>query len=134
MHYLNLNNLPGLLLCIDFEKAFDFLSWTFMHKVLKAYGFGESLCQWIVTFYKNIKSTVIVNGNTSEWIKIERGCRQGDPVSQYLFILCAEILSIMIKEDPIIKGIKIRDTEHKIIQFADDTLLFRNELLVRPCL
>ena len=70
MHYLNLNNLPGLLLCIDFEKAFDSLSWTFMHKVLKAYGFGESLCQWIVTFYKNIKSTVIVNGNTSEWINI----------------------------------------------------------------
>ena len=121
--YLNMNNLPGLLLCIDFEKAFDSLSWTFMHKVLRAYGFGESLCRWITTFYTNAKSTVIVNGNTSDWISIKRGCRQGDPVSPYLFILCAEILSIMIKEESVIKGIQIQEIEYKIAQFADDTQL-----------
>ena len=37
--YCNENNLPGLLLCIDFEKAFDSLDWNFMHKVLEAFGF-----------------------------------------------------------------------------------------------
>ena len=64
-HDLNYNNLPGLLICIDFEKAFDSVDWKFMMKVLKAFEFGLIICQWIYTFYNKIKSTVIVNGHTS---------------------------------------------------------------------
>ena len=52
---------------------------------------------------------------------IERGCHQGDPISPYLFLLCAEILGIMIRENKRIKGITVNDDEHKIAQFADDT-------------
>ena len=40
IYYLNYNNLPGLLICIDFEKAFNSVDWNFMMKVLKAFGFG----------------------------------------------------------------------------------------------
>ena len=123
INYLKSKNIPGLLLCIDFEKAFDSLSWNFLFKVLEAYGFTENICRWIETFLTNIKSTIVVNGNTTEWFKIERGCRQGDPISPYLFILCAEILSIMIKEDDMIKGIFIGETQYKISQYADDTQL-----------
>ena len=124
INYLNVKKMPGLLLCIDFEKAFDSLSWRFMFKVLKAYNFGNSICHWIKTFYSSIKSANLVNGNVSQWFKVERGCRQGDPISPYLFILCVEILGIMIKEDNEIKGICIGEVEHKISQFADDTQLF----------
>ena len=123
IQYLNFKNQPGMLLCLDFEKAFDSLDWKFMFKTLKAYGFGEDLCQWIATFYKDIKSTVIVNGQTTPWFEIKRGCRQGDPISSYIFILCAEILSLMIKENKDIKGITVGNVEHKISQFADDTQL-----------
>ena len=126
MNYLNVNNLPGLLLSIDFEKAFDSLNWNFMIKVLNAYGFGDCVIRWIKTFYNNIKSSVLVNGNPTPWFSIERGCRQGDPISPYIFILCAEILAIMIKEDELIKGIQIGDTDHKITQFADDTQLLNS--------
>ena len=52
---------------------------------------------------------------------IERGSRQGDPISPYLFLLRVEILGIMIRENRLIKGININDEEHKIAQFADDT-------------
>ena len=97
-----------------------------MFKVLRTYGFGDSFCQWIHTFYTNIKSAVIVNGSSTEWFRIERGCRQGDPISPYLFILCAEILSIMIKEEKTIQGIQFGNVEHKISQFADDTELLNN--------
>lgn len=121
--YLNSNNLPGMLICIDFEKAFDSLDWNFMYRVLKAYGFSNGICRWIETFYCDIKATVIVNGQTTQWFPVERGCRQGDPVSPYLFILCAEILGIMIRENKNIEGITINQTEHKISQFADDTQL-----------
>ena len=64
IYYLNYDNLPGLLICIDFEKAFDSVDWNFMMKVLKAFGFGPIICHWIYTFYNIIKSTVIVNGHT----------------------------------------------------------------------
>eukprot|EP00745_Piridium_sociabile_P023672 TRINITY_DN36_c0_g2_i3.p1 TRINITY_DN36_c0_g2~~TRINITY_DN36_c0_g2_i3.p1 ORF type:complete len:188 (-),score=17.16 TRINITY_DN36_c0_g2_i3:34-597(-) len=126
MTYLDIRKLPGLLLCLDFQKAFDSLDWQFLFKSLRAYGFGEQLCKWIRTFYENIKSAVIVNGQTSKWFDIERGCRQGDPLSPYLFVLCAEILAIMIREDTNIKGIVINNKEHKISQFADDAQLLNS--------
>ena len=119
--YLKEKNLPGLLLNIDFEKAFDSVYWKFMFKVLKAFGFKQDICRWIETFYTNIKSTVIVNGQPSKWFPICRGCRQGDPISPYLFILCVEILGIMIRENKHIKGIFVNNVEHKLSQYADDT-------------
>ena len=62
---------------------------------------------------------MIVNGQTSSGFSIEHGCRQGDPDSLYLFILCVEILATMIRENVEIKGICISEVEHKISQFAD---------------
>ena len=126
INYCNVNKVRGLLLGIDFEKAFDSLDWNFLHKTLEAYGFKDDLRRWIQIFYKNIKSTVLVNGQSSPWFEIKRGCRQGDPISPYLFILCSEILAIMIRENKNITGITIGETEHKISQFADDTELFQN--------
>ncbi|WP_419609554.1 reverse transcriptase family protein [Thiolapillus sp.] len=119
--HMNREKLPGLLLCLDFEKAFDSVDWKFMFKVLRAFGFGSDICRWISTFYKDIKSTVTVNGQLSPWFSVQRGCRQGDPISPYLFILCVEILANMIRQNENIKGIVIGETEHKISQYADDT-------------
>lgn len=119
--YLDTHNLPGLLINIDFEKAFDSVDWGFMFKVLEAFGFKDGMRRWISTFYNNIKSTVSVNGNISQWFSVNRGCRQGDPISPYLFILCVEILAIMIRENDDIKGIFINNVEHKLSQYADDT-------------
>ena len=71
--YLEENQLPGLILNIDFEKAFDSVNWNFMFKVLKAFGLGQSVCNWVQSFYKNIKSCVVVNGQVSNWFNIKRG-------------------------------------------------------------
>lgn len=124
MHYTEQNNIPGLLLLIDFEKAFDSLSWSFITKVLKFLNFGPTVRRWIQTFYNNITSSVIQCGYISESFKIGRGCRQGDPLSPYIFILCAEFLAVKIRQNQKIKGIKINDTEFKISQYADDTSMF----------
>ena len=119
--YLQKENLPGLLISIAFEKAFDSVDWTFMEKVLKHFGFGRDITRWVSAFYNDIRSSIIVNGQASSSFIIERGCRQGDPISPYLFVLCAEILAGQIREETNIKAIKIEDTEFKISQFADDT-------------
>ena len=97
-----------------------------MFKVLWSFGFGNDFCRWIDTFYENIKSTVIVNGQIAQWFGVERVCRQGDPISLFLFILRVEILAIMTREDSEIKRNWINKVEHNISQFADDTQLMNN--------
>ena len=123
LQYTEEKDIPGLLLLIDFEKAFDSISWNFLFSVLKFFNFGDSFINWVRVFYKNINSAVIQGGNLSEFFNIERGCRQGDPLSPYLFLLCAEILAIMIRGNKNIKGISVMQVEHKLSQFADDTSL-----------
>ena len=117
------HNIPGLLLLIDFEKAFDSVAWSYIFKVLNFFNFGDSIKKWILTFYKNAKSCVVVNGHISSWFHLGRGCRQGDPLSPYIFILCVEILAHLIRKNPDIKGIKVRDKEYLVSQYADDTSL-----------
>ena len=63
------NNIPGLLLSIDFEKAFDSVSWSFIYKVMEFFGFGNSIISWIKTFNNNIKLSVNQCGNLSSFFR-----------------------------------------------------------------
>ena len=72
-------------------------------------------------FYNNISSAVIQSGHLSSFFNIQRGCRQGDSLSPYLFVICAEFLATRIKNNKNIKGITINNIEFKISQYADDT-------------
>ena len=103
------------------EKAFDSISWKFIEKVLNFLNFGESIKKWLKVFYNDISASVVQCGYLSEFFIVQRGCRQGDPLSPYIFLLCAEILTRMFKSNKDIKGIKIADTEYTLSQFADDT-------------
>ena len=116
-------NIPTIIACIDFEKAFDSLEWNFILKALESFNFGPSIIQWVKTLYKNPESCVLNNGWTTRAFKLERGVRQGCPLSPYLFILAAEALSCYIRSNGNIQGITINGTENKICQFADDTCL-----------
>ena len=58
-----------------------------------------------------------------DFFKIGRGCRQGDPVSSYIFLICVEIMATMIRENKEIRGIYIKNKEYKLLQYADDTAL-----------
>lgn len=116
-------NIPGLLLLVNFEKAFDSVSWSFIQKALEFFNFGESIRNWIRLFHSGITAAVNQGGNISETFDLHRGCREGDPLSPYLFMICAEILAIKIRESNDINGIKFLGEEKKISIFADDTLI-----------
>jgi hypothetical protein len=81
----------------------------------------------IKTMYNDISSMVINNGNTTKEINLQRGIRQGCPASAYLFILCSELLSTYIRNCENIKGIVLDGKTHKVLQFADDTVLLAKD-------
>ena len=121
MDFTEKENIPGLMIFIDFRKAFDTLELNFLFNCLDAFNFRHAFKRWISTFYKNIESCVINNGLSSEYFNHTRGVRQGDPLSPYLFLLAVETLAIAIRENVEIKGIVIDKQETKLLQYADDT-------------
>ena len=70
---------------------------------------------------KDITSQIKINGFLSEEIIIERGVRQGDPLSALLYIVVAEVLGNQIRSNQNIKGMSINGTEERLFQYADDT-------------
>ena len=124
MYHLETNNQAGFLVLIDFEKAFDSISWQFLYIVLDFFGCYEKFIKWIKLFNIKINGFVLQCGTLSKPIDTCRGCRQGNPIAAYLFILAVEILKLLIDKDPQITGIKVGIHNFKVAQFADDTTLF----------
>ena len=114
-------NIPGLMIFIDFHKAFDSVEWNYLVSCLEAFRFGPNFIRWFKTLYKNIQSCVINNALTTDYFALERGVRQGDPLSPYLFVVVVETLALAIRQNTAIKGIAIGKEETKLLQYADDT-------------
>ena len=85
-------NLNGLLILVDFEKAFDSISWDYISKILKLLNFSDQTIQVIKSLQKKSIAKILQNGHSSENIMLQRGCRQGDPISPYIFGLAVELL------------------------------------------
>lgn len=114
-----------MLLCLDAEKAFDRLDWTFLKQTMAHMGFNETFLGWISVFYMNLRSRVRVNGQCSDFFDLGRGTRQGDALSPILFALSIEPLAELIRRNPLIQGIWDESgKQHKIALYADDILLF----------
>ena len=116
-----------MLLLIDFEKAFDSLEWDYLESVLKVYYFRNDFRTWFSILYKNSSSCVINNGFFTDFFTIERSCRQGDPLSPYLFILAIEPMASTISNSDKVKGLVVNEKHIKIGQYADDTFLLLND-------
>ena len=119
----NRRKIDGFIILIDFEKAFNSISWDFLSKTLEIFNFGRKTINWVKSLQIGSTSKILQNGNFSEQITLGRGCRQGDPVSPYLFVMAAEILAEAIRSNKNIEGLTLYKQEHKISQYADDTTL-----------
>lgn len=113
---------PRLFLLVDFEKAFDFVDHSFIKNALGMFKFWTDLLWWVNVFYKDAESCLVVNGRVSRRFSIERGCRQGDILSHYVFLMCTEIIGISIRKE----GIAIVNITFFFPLFADYMSLFHD--------
>lgn len=131
LHSLNTKKLkqPFMALKLDISKAFDKVKWNYINEVMKRLGFNEKWCRWVMKCISSVSYSILLNGNPVGKIIPNRGIRQGDPISPYLYLLCTEGLSSIIQNSiqiGKIHGFKASRTGPAIshLLFADDSLLF----------
>lgn len=119
----------GLILKLDFEKTYDSVNWEFLLAMMQNFGFGEKWVGWIKECISTPRISVLVNGSPTAEFSPQKGLRQGDPLSHFLFNIVAEGLNILLeraKRKGLIKGALVGHQGLKIshLQFANDTIIF----------
>ena len=116
-------NKEGFIVTIDIEKAFDSVNHHFLIAILEKIGFGAEFIEWIKVLLNN-QNRVINGGKISNYFKLERGTRQDDPISAYLFIIVLDVVFGIIKETSNIRGFGIFQKKFIYTAYADDTTFF----------
>ena len=114
----------ALIVSIDYEKCFDKIEFSAVEGSLRYFKFPERFVRWATIFFRNFQICTSNAGFTSDLFKKSRGVNQGCPISPYLFLVCGETMAHLIKQNQLIKGVKLGSRTHVISQFADDTMLF----------
>nr|GFB53481.1 putative RNA-directed DNA polymerase, eukaryota, reverse transcriptase zinc-binding domain protein [Tanacetum cinerariifolium] len=110
---------------IDFEKAFDTVSWDFLFRVMHFLGFSDKWINWIYGCLHSSTSSILINGSPTREFNIHRGLRQGDSLSPFLFIIAMEGLHVAMEDvmdAGLYNGFKINNTSLSHLFFADDAL------------
>jgi hypothetical protein len=129
VHELHSKKLNGVILKLDFEKAYDKVKWSFLHQTLRMKVFFAECRSLINSFVLRGSVAIKVNDDVGKYFQTLKGLRQGDPVSPMLFNIVVDMLAIMIeraKNNGLIEGVipHLVDGVLSILQYADDTILF----------
>lgn len=113
IHSLKHSKQAGMIFKIDLSKAFDKLSWTYIQKMLTAFGFPPMWVRWILSLISTTLFSILINGIPSQPFSPSRGIRKGDPLSPFLFVLMAKGLGRHIKHALLsqhLKGLSIHNS------------------------
>lgn len=129
VHEVHRKKESGIILKLDYEKAYDRVSWKFLEEMLMTRGFGAKWRGWISKVVQGGSLCIRMNDENSTFFKPGKGLRQGDPLSPLLFNLVADVFSRMLMRAAkvnLITGLLPHSEPGGIIslQYADDTLLF----------
>ncbi|WVZ54295.1 hypothetical protein U9M48_005117 [Paspalum notatum var. saurae] len=113
---------------LDMSKAYDRVEWPFLEKIMRKLGFHERWVNLTMKCVSTVSYRIKVNGEYTESFFPQKGLRQGDPLSPYLFILCAEGLSALLLHAEVegrMQGIKVCSGAPTVnhLFFADDSLI-----------
>jgi len=114
---------------VDYEKAYDSVSWEYIYYMLGRLGFCGKWIDWIKKCLESSSISVLVNGSPTTEFKPMKGLRQGDPLAPFLFLIAAEGLARVVRqaeEKKLVESIEVGEKQVKVsmLQYADDTLFF----------
>nr|GEZ14308.1 RNA-directed DNA polymerase, eukaryota, reverse transcriptase zinc-binding domain protein [Tanacetum cinerariifolium] len=116
-----------MLFKVDFEKAFDFVSWKYLDYMLHKLGFGSRWCTWITNCLMSVRTSILINGSPTSEFSLKRGLRQGDPLSPFLFIIVMEGLHMALNDgiaSNMFHGVRIGSNIHlSHLFYADDVII-----------
>jgi len=129
IHSLKKLRNKGIMIKFDLEKAYDKLSWEYLQRILKAYGFDDRWTTWIMSMISTPTMSILLNGTPTETFKPSYGLKQGDPLTAFLFIIVVGGLGRLIKErlsSGEVKGLRLSGEELTIThqQFVDDVMMY----------
>ncbi|KAK1666249.1 hypothetical protein QYE76_054408 [Lolium multiflorum] len=128
VHELRSKSLGGILLKLDFEKAYDRVNWEFLAEVLRCKGFEEAYIHRVLQLVSGGQTAISINGVIGPYFRNKRGVRQGDPLSPLLFNFIGEALSGILSAagaaghlHGVVPHLIPGGISH--LQYADDTLI-----------
>jgi hypothetical protein len=129
MHSTKIGKGGVMALKLDMSKAYDRVEWVYLEKLMEKMGFHPRWISLTMMCIRSVSYSILINGEPHGLIKPSRGLRQGDPLSPYLFLLCAKGLHHMIKQaeqHKQLQRVALCRNGPKITHlfFADDSLLF----------
>ncbi|XP_062089022.1 uncharacterized protein LOC133795584 [Humulus lupulus] len=132
MHYMKRKTTGKqgyMALKLDMSKAYDRVEWDYLQAVLRRMGFDEKLVKLFMACITSARYQIVHAGKVFGHIIPERGLRQGDPLSSYLFIICTEGFSALLQdyeEKKLLNGIQVARGAPKVSHmfFADDSYIF----------
>ena len=129
MHVRKKGKKGSMALKLDISKAYDRVEWPFLEKIMEKLGFPPRWIERVMSCVTTPSFSILVNGKPHGMIHPARGIHQGDPLSPYLFLLCAEgFIALLAKAelDRKITGVSICRGAPRVtnLLFADDSLLF----------
>ncbi|CAA7045269.1 unnamed protein product [Microthlaspi erraticum] len=132
LHYLKgskVTKFCSMAVKTDMSKAYDRLEWNFIATVLERMGFHAKWINWIFQCISTVSYSFLINGSAQGSVIPQRGIRQGDPLSPFIFILCGEVLTGLCNNAQVsglLPGIKVAKESPRInhLLFADDTMFF----------
>jgi hypothetical protein len=114
---------------LDMSKAYDRVEWNFLEAMMSKLGFDARWIRLVMVCVQSVSYSVVINGKPVGHIKPTRGIRQGDPISPYLFLLCAESLNSLIQQavnTRVLTGVPTSKRGPRLshLFFADDSMVF----------
>jgi len=127
--FLKKEKQKGVIVKVDYEKAYDSVDSDFLVYMLRRLGFKDKWIKWIKACLTSATISVLVNGSPTKEFRLKRRLRQDDPLAPFLFLIATEGLAGLVKEASrigVLEGVRVgyNCVDVKLLQFADDTLFF----------